>query len=107
MYDEHWLQWEWEGSRADQQITIKELVPIVAACNVWGSEWQDKHVVVMCDNMAVVQVVTALSSKDPTIRHLLKCTYFYLASFNIQIKAKHVVGVQNIITCRRSESWPD
>ena len=66
----------------------------------------------MCDNKAVVQVVTALSSKDPTIVHLLRCMHFSPESFNILIKAKHVAGVQktmtvsHVITCRCSENWP-
>ena len=65
IWDKHWLQWEWEYTWEDQQIAVKEPVPIVAACTVWGSKWQDKHVMIMCDNMAVVQVVTVLLSKDP------------------------------------------
>ena len=51
-----------EGDWADQQIAIKELVPIVAACAVWGTQWANKVVLVRCDNMAVVQVLTSLTS---------------------------------------------
>ena len=57
IWDDQWLQWEWEGSWADQQITIKELVPIVTACAIWGKQWEYKQVLFMCDNMAVVHVV--------------------------------------------------
>ena len=51
----------------------------------------------MCDNMAVVHVVSALSSKDPTIMHLLRCLCYYLARYNIHIRAKHVPGVLNTV----------
>ncbi len=34
IWDGHWLQWEWEGTWMEQQIAIKELVPIVIACAV-------------------------------------------------------------------------
>ena len=38
-----------------QQIAIKELVSIVVACAVWGSQWRNKHVLFRCDNMAAVR----------------------------------------------------
>ena len=34
LWDKYWLQLEQEGTWADQQIAIEELVPIVAACAV-------------------------------------------------------------------------
>lgn len=82
IWDGHWLQWEWEGSWTDQQIMVKELVPIVAACAIWGRAWQNKHVLFMCDNMAVVQVITGLSSRDPTIMHLLRCMYYLVTTWH-------------------------
>ena len=47
--------------------------------------------------MAVVQVLTSLTSRDPAIMHLLRCLYYYLALHNIQLKAEHIPGVQNTI----------
>ena len=64
IWDKHWLQLEWEGTLADQQVATKELLPIVAACTIWGSVWEIKVILVMCDNMTVVQMVTALSSTE-------------------------------------------
>ena len=85
IWGNHWLQWEWEDLWVYQQITVKELAPIVAACTIWGYQWQNMHVLVRCDNMAVVQVLLALSSKEPTIMHLLRCLYYFLALYNIHI----------------------
>ena len=42
-------------------ITVKELLPIVMACAVWGNQWSSKSVKCFCDNAAVV---TILNSKD-------------------------------------------
>jgi len=69
IWDGHWFKRKWEGSWTEQQIAIKELVPIVIACAVWGDLWQNKLVMARSDNMAVVEVITSLSSKDP-----LSCT---------------------------------
>ena len=53
-------------------------MPIVLAVAVWGRHWQYKSVLALCDNMAVVQVIIVLPSKDSTIMHLLRCLYYKL-----------------------------
>ena len=90
IWGSHWLQWQWSGQWAAQHITVKELVPIVLACAVWGRCWRYQHVLVWCDNMAVVHVLHSLTSRDPAIMHLLRCLYYYLALYNIHLEAKHV-----------------
>lgn len=99
VWDHHWFQWQWDSAWLPHQIAVKELVPIVLAVVVWDREWQYKSVLVRCDNMAVVQVihVTALSSKDSTIMHLLRCLYYYVAPFNIHLRAEHIPGLHNVV----------
>jgi len=75
----------------------KELAPIVAACVIWGKLWENKHVVVRCDNMAVVQVIRGHTRKDHTIMYLLQCLFHYLALDNIYIRVEHVPGLRNTI----------
>ena len=70
-WKESWLQLPWTEEWAPVSIAAKELIPIVLACAVWGEQWQGKHVLVWCDNMAVVQVIAGLSSRDPLLMHLL------------------------------------
>ena len=36
---------------------MKELVPIVMACALWGCKWQGSSILIHCDNEAVVSVV--------------------------------------------------
>ena len=87
------------------QLSRLLLAPIVVECASWGKQWENKHVVVTCDNMAVVQVITALTSKDPTIMHLLRCLFYYLALHNIYIRAEHVPGLQNTIADSLSRNF--
>ena len=54
VWQHRWLQWQWEPTWAVQHIAIKELLPVVLACAVWGSYWQYCTVLVKCDNIAVV-----------------------------------------------------
>ena len=42
IWGNRWLQWEMEGTWADHQIAIKELIPIVVTCAVWDHQWQNK-----------------------------------------------------------------
>lgn len=89
VWGNHWLQWKWEGYWSFQQIAVREMVQIVAACAIWGRCWENLSVVVECDNMSVVQVLSSLSSRDPTLMHLLR---YFLALYNIQLRAVHVLG---------------
>ncbi len=43
----------------DGSITLKELLPVVLACAVWGEQWKLKVVLVHCDNQGVVSVVNS------------------------------------------------
>jgi hypothetical protein len=96
-WGDQWLQWQWEGEWVERQIAIKEMVPVVVACAIWGKAWEYRTVRVQCDNMAVVQVLNSLTSRDPTLMHLLRCLHYYLALFNIHLRAEHIPGVLNTV----------
>jgi len=40
VWDKQWLQWWWNERTQDWHIAPKELLPIVLAGMVWGSEWR-------------------------------------------------------------------
>ena len=97
-----WLQLQWplshEAGSLDfkgESITLKELVPIMLACAVWGTDLQNETVTVHCDNMGTVAIVNSGYSRVPGIMHLLRCLFFIQARFNIALWAVHVPGVQN------------
>ena len=75
----HWIQHQWDDHWRKESIAAKELLPIVLACAIWGPYWEHKHVLVECDNMAVVSVINSLSCKDQMLAHLLRCLHFYTA----------------------------
>ena len=80
-----WIQLAWEAEWLDKSIAAKELVRIVIACASWGNQWSGRSVLIKCDNMSVVQVVAALSSRDPLLMHLLRLLYFFRAVHNIHL----------------------
>ena len=97
------LQLKWslleqsEGSFGDQPITQKEVLPVVLACAVWGSSWKNWRVVVHCDNEAAVTVLNSGYARDSQIMHLLRALFFIKAVYQIELKATHIPGKDNVI----------
>ena len=99
---QEWCQLQWPDSYPpewvqlkDESIALKELLPIVLACAVWGRDWENQAVSVHCDNLGVVSLVNSGYSRVPQIMHLLRCLFFIRARFHLDVWAIHVPGVQN------------
>ena len=52
---------------------VKEMIPVVLACTVWGPTLGHKTVKFQCDNKGVVATINKGSSKEPFVTHLLRC----------------------------------
>ena len=91
-----WFQLQWPSEWSSIHITVKELLPIIVACAVWGKQWQGQTVMCNCDNAAVVAVVNSGRSKDNLVMHLLRCLYFFAAHFNCFLFAQHLPGRKNV-----------
>ena len=79
----------------DESIMVKELIPVVIASAIWGRQWIGHTVQCKCDNEAVVAVITSRTSKNVPVMHLLRCLFFFEATFNCAIKAMHLPGATN------------
>ena len=90
-----WFQVAWPQSWHSIHITAKELVPVVVAAAVWGSQWRTSRVIFHSDNMAVVDLLRKRTSPDPLVMHLLRCFIFYAAVYHFSFEAKHIAGVNN------------
>ena len=91
-----WFQFQWPVAWESVHITIKELLPIVFSCAVWGAEWKGKTVKCECDNAAVVAIINSGKSKDNRAMRLMRCLSFYLAHYSIYIYAEHIPGKDNV-----------
>eukprot|EP00731_Ephydatia_muelleri_P015118 Em0008g838a len=63
-----WLQFPWSEEARGWSISVKEMVPVMWGCFVWGECWRGGVVRWNCDNLAVVEVITRGSSKDGHLR---------------------------------------
>ena len=90
-----WLQWCWPPEWAQHNIMVKELIPIVLSCAVWGRQLAGSRVLIECDNSSVVVAVTKHYTRDHTAMCLLRSLWFFAAHFDIDVKCKHIAGVDN------------
>ena len=74
---------------------VKELVPIVLSCAVWGRKLAGSRVLIECDNSSVVAAVNNHYTRDQIAMHLLRSLWFFVAYFDIDVKCKHIAGVDN------------
>lgn len=89
-----WFQMPWPQSWAEVNVAAKELLPIMASAALWGKAWAGKRVLIHCDNTAAVQALTSRSARDPTLSHLLRCLFFFVAHFHFE-HVKHIPGRDN------------
>ena len=97
-----WFQFKWPDSYLaegvqlkEESIALKELLPIVMSCAIWGRDWASRTATMHCDNLGVVSLVNSGYSRVPQIMHLLRCLFFIRARFQLDVWAVHVPGVQN------------
>jgi len=76
-------------------IMVKELVPIVLSCAVWGPLVPGKSIEFKCDNKGLVDAINKGSSEEPMVMHLLRCLWFFSAFFEVRISVSHIPGVLN------------
>ena len=84
-----------DGYPPDKQIAVKELIPILVAIILWGSEWREKRVLSYCDNSAVVSVLNSRYSRDKDLMQLLRCLFFLEAQLQFQLSGSHIPGAAN------------
>ena len=83
---------------ASHHISHLELLNIVVAAKIWGSQWHNTSITVYCDNSAAVSVLTTGCGRNP---YLLSCAreIFHFSTTTTCARARYDLG-------RQSESWP-
>ena len=91
----NWFQLQWLPGWEGVHITVKELLPIVIGCAVWGDRWKGETVRCVCDNAAVVAIIKSGSSRDKRVMHLMRCLFFFTAIHQIVLAPSHIPGKLN------------
>ena len=78
-------------------IVHLEMVNILVALKVFGPLWATKHVLVKCDNQAVVAVLTHSKTKDPFLATCARNVWLLVALYDLDISYVHIKGKNNVV----------
>ena len=76
-------------------IAHLEMVNILVALKVFCRHWAGKHVMVHCDNQAVVCVLQSGKARDPFLGACARNVWLWAATFDIDFTYVHVMGKYN------------
>ena len=93
-----WFQFQWPPAWDHIHITIKELLPVVVACDIWGHLWKGRTVCCLCDNAAVVSIIRCGSSKDAMTKDLMQSLFFLTAFHQLVLVPQLLPGTENRAT---------
>ena len=92
-----WISEQWPDAFRQRSIQWKELYPIFLSCLLWAPNFRGKRLIFHCDNMSIVNVWHANSSKCPHIMSLLRKLFFISAKNEFTVNVKHIAGIDNSI----------
>ena len=85
---------EWNGvsflRSVELSVMIKELLPIVLACTVWGRFWANTSVRCLCDNQAVVACLRSRTSRDSHCMHMLRTLAFIESRHTFVLRPEYI-----------------
>ena len=111
------MVWVWSGGKRalaglfpdnfdHWDITKKEMVNIMAAVKHWISDLANLRVQIFVDNQACVALLNHGVTRCPILAACLREMYFFLAKYNIELKAHYIPSKGNCLAdlCSRAFS---
>ena len=78
-------------------ITQLEMLNIVVALKIWANVWKDQRITLLCDNLAVVEVLNNGKTRDPYLATCARNVWLLMSTFNIHLNICHIPGKKNNI----------
>ena len=79
----------------DYNIVQLEMLNIVVALKIWGSQWTSKKIVIRCDNKAVVDALSSGKARDVRLPTIARNVWLLSSLYNIHLVFQHVYGTAN------------
>ena len=76
-------------------IAHLKILNVAVALKLWGHAWANKAIQIMCDNIAVVEVLTYGRARDPIMATCARNIWLLSAIFNINIVVSYIKGLEN------------
>ena len=74
----------------DYNIAHLQILNVVVALKIWAPRWANKSIQIMCDNMAVVEVLTCGRARDSIMATCARNAWLLAAMFNVNIIVSHI-----------------
>ena len=78
-------------------IAHLEMINNLVAFKVWHKQWSGQRIVIICDNQAVVAVLTNGKSRDQILGKHARNIFMWLSTCYIDIKVVHIAGKNNLM----------
>ena len=76
-------------------IVHLEMLNILVAIRVWGNVWKHQHILIKCDNQAVVSVLNSGKTQDLTLAGIARNIMMEMSEQDIDLQVIHILGVEN------------
>ena len=100
--EKSWMQHKWTDVNVNESmnpsIQYLELYAFVAAVLAWIHRFQNKRIIIFCDNEAVVNIINNSSSTCKNCMVLVRFITLHCLIFNVRLFAKHVSSKNNAIS---------
>ena len=97
VFGRKWCYGKWPNSWLHQNIALLEFYPIVLSLHLWGHTMQNRCILFLTDNEALVYVINKQSCRDKNLMFFVRKLVLICLQHNILFKAKHVRGVYNTL----------
>ena len=83
--------------QADPSIAYLELVAVAAAMLTWAERFQNKRIILHCDNMSVVQMINNTTSVCKNCMILIRKLVLHSMYNNLRVYAKYIPTKKNYL----------
>ena len=97
IFGRKWCYGKWPDNWLHQNIAILEFYPIVLSLYLWGHHMQNRCILFLTDNEALVYVINKQSCKDKNLMFFVRKLVLVCLQNSILFKAKHVRGIYNTL----------
>ena len=96
-YGTQWIQGQWPKGWTKFQITVLEFFPVFVLVSMFAHLVKNANILYYCDNIAVVEIINKQTSRNKKVMEFLRPLILIMMRFNINLKSKHIPGVENIL----------
>ena len=93
-----WFMIQWDSefvNKHDPSINYLELFAVTNAVLKWIDRYQNRRIILFCDNMSVVHMINSTTSKCRNCMMLLRIITLQGLIHNVKISAAHISGKRN------------